>query len=114
MRKLIGWSAVLVLVLLLVASPTPSYAGGRFFFSFNIPLWVGPGWWGAAPYSYPYYPSPPVVVQQPPVVYQQPASSPQAPTYWYYCPNPQGYYPYIHQCPTGWLQVVPQTAPPHP
>jgi hypothetical protein len=111
MRSVIGWSVLLVLVLLL-AIPSPSAAGGHVFFSFNIPLWVGPGWWGPAPY---YYPAPPVAVQQPSVVYERSApSQPQAPTYWYYCPNPQGYYPYIQQCPAGWLQVVPQTTPPHP
>ncbi len=108
MRKTIGCSVLIVLVLLL-ASPVPSEARGHVFFNFDIPLWVGPGpWWGPAPY---YYPAPPVVVQQPPV-YEQPAPPPQAPIYWYYCPNPQGYYPYIQQCPTGWMQVVPPTTPP--
>ncbi len=110
MRSVIGWTVLLLLVLLL-AFPSPSSAGGVFF-SFNIPLWVGPRWWGPAPYY--YYPAPPVVVL-PSVVYERAApSQPQAPTYWYYCQNPQGYYPYIQQCPTGWLQVVPQTTPPHP
>ena len=32
-------------------------------------------------------------------------------SYWYYCRNPEGYYPYIKQCPEGWLQVAPQPAP---
>jgi hypothetical protein len=77
-------------------------------------LWVGPGWIEPYPYySYPYYPyyrEPPIIVQQPDV-YVQPAPAPtQQPTYWYYCKDPQGYYPYVKQCPTGWLKVVP--APP--
>lgn len=110
MKKVIGYGVFLLLVLLLTC-PTPSEAGGRVFFSFNIPLWVGPGWWGQPYYS---YPTPPVVIQQSPVVSQQPAPPPQAPTYWYYCQNPQGYYPYIRQCPTGWMQVVPPTTPPTP
>jgi hypothetical protein len=28
--------------------------------------------------------------------------------YWYYCSDPQGYYPYIEECQTGWLTVLPQ------
>lgn len=69
--------------------------------------WVPPDWWGPA---YPYYAEPPVTVQQEPPVYIQPDNQPQS--YWYYCPNPSGYYPYIQQCPGGWLTVVPSTSPP--
>ena len=68
----------------------------RFFFGFGVgavvtaPFWY-PGY--AYPvYAYPTYPAP---------VYQAPP-----PTYWYYCQNPQGYYPYVPQCPGGWLTVV--------
>lgn len=69
------------------------------------PLAVGP-------YSYPYpygYEAPPVIVQQPSVdYYVQPAPQQQAePSYWYYCRKPAGYYPYVQQCPSGWLKVVP-------
>ena len=46
--------------------------------------------------------TPPVYIQQaPPVIQQYP------PGYWYYCNNPEGYYPYIQQCPNGWQQVEP-------
>jgi hypothetical protein len=62
-------------------------------------FWWGPDWWGPA---YPYYAEPPVVVP--------PAPQPQY--YWYYCPNPPGYYPYIQQCPSQWLTVVPPSSPP--
>jgi hypothetical protein len=31
------------------------------------------------------------------------------PGYWYYCQEPAGYYPYVQQCPTEWLTVLPQT-----
>ena len=35
--------------------------------------------------------------------------APKPPTQvWYYCPNPQGYYPYVAQCYSGW-QAVPAT-----
>jgi hypothetical protein len=117
MRRAIGCSVLMVLVLLvlLLASSIPSEARGHVFFDFGIPLGVGPGYWGpspwwGSPYYYPY-PAPPVVVQPPPV-YEQPAPAPQAPAYWYYCQNPQGYYPYVQQCPNGWMQVVPPATPP--
>ncbi len=91
------------------------FHGSRYHFSGGV--WIGPGWsgwgpwwWGAPGYPYyPYYPyySPPVVIQQQPPVYVQPAPQPEEQSYWYYCPNPQGYYPYVKQCPKGWLKVIP-------
>jgi len=92
--------------------------------------WWGPGvvvgaalaapFWGY-PYGYPYsyaypysygYPaySPPVVVESSPQTYIQ--RDTQAQQYWYYCQNPQGYYPYVSECPGGWQPVSPQ--PPSP
>ena len=37
-----------------------------------------------------------------------PQPQPQASNYWHYCRNPEGYYPYVKNCPEGWLQVAPQ------
>jgi hypothetical protein len=73
--------------------------------------WWGPGWWNA---PYPYYAAPPVVVQSGPTEYiqQAPAAPPQA--YWYYCQNARAYYPYVKECPGGWMQVVPQPSQPGP
>jgi hypothetical protein len=102
-------SIIVLVATLLVAMP--AFAGGtHWFFSFNIPF--GFGWapyaygpWPypspyvspyAYPYSYPIY-SPPIVVQPQPA----PTAS------WYYCENPQGYYPYVPQCPSGWRAVSP-------
>jgi len=31
---------------------------------------------------------------------------------WYYCNDTRAYYPYVRECRSGWLQVVPRTAPP--
>ncbi len=71
------------------------------------------------PYAYPYDYYPPVVITpaQPPVYVEQgampPSTSPQqAPNtsnnyYWYHCDNPDGYYPYVKECPSGWQKVVP-------
>ena len=57
--------------------------------------------------------TPPVVVSAPPMAMPAPmtASAPMAASYWYYCQNPQGYYPYVPQCPSGWMQVVPRPQP---
>ena len=58
---------------------------------------VGPGlawtyydypWWGSHP-DYGYYD------------YSQPYSAQT----WYYCSDPEGYYPYVTQCNTGWESV---------
>jgi hypothetical protein len=92
----------------------PYYRGG---------VWIGPGWgpwwgpwWGGPVYGgalpYPYYATPPVVVQQSPPMYVEPAPQPEEAYYWYYCENPKGYYPYVKQCPNGWMKVVPSPAPP--
>jgi hypothetical protein len=75
------------------------------------PVW-GPGWWGSYPYpypyTYPYYQVPPLVINQQPEVYVQPAPQlEQKQIYWYYCENPNGYYPYVKQCPGGWMKIVP-------
>jgi hypothetical protein len=85
------------------------------------PGWWGPGWgwgsgWGWGPgwygYPYPYYTAPPVVTQPTPTEYvQQPATPPQQ-AYWYYCQSAGAYYPYVNECPGGWMQVVPQAPPP--
>lgn len=85
------------------------HAGVRVGIGIGVPIWWGAGWWGP---PYPYYSAPPVVVEQAPPVYVQPEAQPQEPYYWYYCQNPQGYYPYVQQCPNGWMKVVPPSAPP--
>ena len=72
-------------------------------------------YWGGSfviPFPYGYYPRPPVVIQQQPPVYVQPEQ--QEEDYWYYCPDPQGYYPYIRDCASGWMKVVPDATPPNP
>lgn len=69
---------------------------------FGVPL--GAPW-------YPYYPSV-VTVQSPQPVYyveQNPVSSaaPLPSGWWYYCPNPAGYYPYVPSCTQPWQPVEP-------
>jgi hypothetical protein len=91
-------------------------------------VWLGPPpYWGPAPgawcgpryyYGGPvYYAPPPVIIHRPPV-YVQPQHvyvqrGQEESNYWYYCDNPQGFYPYIKSCPGGWMKVVPDTVPPN-
>lgn len=86
---------------------------------FSGSIWIGPSWGIWDPFWYPYYPayryySPPatVVVPQEPQEYIQPESQQGEAAFWYYCRNPEGYYPYVERCPSGWMRVVPDTVPP--
>jgi hypothetical protein len=70
---------------------------------------VGPSWYHYTgpvyPYPNPYVPPSVVVVE-----------SSDASDYWFYCKEPEGYYPYVEQCYTDWVRVVaePSQAPPAP
>jgi len=95
----------------------------------HIGLYIGgPLWWGPRyyypPYYYPsygyYYPPayyyPPVVAApaSPPVYVERgdaQAGADDASNWWYYCANPQGYYPYVKHCSGGWQRVAPQPPP---
>jgi hypothetical protein len=84
-------------------------------------IWIGPGWGPIYPYPpvypYPFYVGPPAVVQRPiiiqesPPIYVEQAPSRDGESYWYYCPDPQGYYPYVKRCPKGWERVAPSPEP---
>ncbi len=69
------------------------------------------------PYAYPapyYYPQPVVVTPPEPPVYIQQQQAQPATSYWYHCDKPEGYYPYVQQCPGGWKAVLPPPQqPPH-
>lgn len=87
--------------------------------------WGGPHWgphhWGGPrviidPWFPLYYPPPPVIVQpapvyHPPEVYIQQQPAPPEQGYWYYCESARAYYPYVKECPGGWMKVLPQPAP---
>lgn len=90
----------------------------------------GPAYWGAWPYAYSYGWAPyatsyavaaPTVyyVEQPVEVSPPPAQSPPGPpsvagnaglppTFWFYCTQPAGYYPYVRDCSQAWMRVLPQ------
>lgn len=82
--------------------------GGVDFF-FGVPFFYSPFY----DYSYPYYPPVIAVPAEPPVYIEQGDVSAPAPEnyYWYHCDSPDGYYPYIKNCPGGWKRVTP-TPPP--
>ncbi len=74
--------------------------------------WFVAGFWYFYPepiYPYPTYVPPAVVVQQAPPT---PTGLPPSAN-WYYCDNPQGYYPYVASCNGPW-RAVPATPPPSP
>jgi len=72
--------------------------------------WFVDGGWYFYPeavYPYPTYVPPAVVVQQAPPT---PQGMPPMQS-WYYCDNPQGYYPYVASCNMAWREV-PASPPP--
>ncbi len=77
---------------------------------FGLPYYGYPGY-GYAPYGY-YGPATTVITPAAPPVYIEQSSAnatgPAADGYWYYCSNPDGYYPYVKQCSNGWQQVPSQ------
>ena len=104
----------------IASNPTWADRGhSRVTFGINLGVPISP--WYYPPYYYPYppmYPVPmyPNIVAAPPSppVYIEKGGEPSAvpapaSSYWYYCPNPQGYYPYITECQAAWLTVLPQS-----
>lgn len=90
----------------LTTEPTMAGMGfGPSWYPYSYPYYYPYSYPNAYPYSYPY-PSYPNTDAQPPV-YSEPDQF-----YWYYCQDPQGYYPYVKSCPGGWTRVVP--TPPQP
>ncbi|CAJ0822728.1 MULTISPECIES: hypothetical protein [Ralstonia] len=86
----------------------------------GIGVYVGPPWG----YPYPYYPGyyyPPAVVAvptEPPQYIEKSdmatgdADEPEDQGYWYHCAKPEGYYPYVKTCSSGWQKVP--AVPPSP
>jgi len=96
------------------------YYGGYGYGWWGYPYWWDYPYYPYYPYYYPYYDPyyyegygrPPVL---PEGVTPPAESGQQQPSYWYFCRDPEGYYPYVKDCPGGWLTVVPRepnAAPP--
>ncbi|RFC30736.1 MAG: hypothetical protein DID91_2727704798 [Candidatus Nitrotoga sp. MKT] len=117
-----------------------SWRGGNWNRSRNVGIYLGApiGFrYGSYPYPYYgtsyygapyYYPPAPIyypVTQPAPITYIERSDEPQIDTqeasndspqnaqasWWYYCVDAKAYYPYVNQCPGGWLRVAPQPAP---
>ena len=127
MKTLVRLFISFMVVLLLGSMPENSAHARRSGHSHGsrvgVGIWLGPGWWGPYHYPsfyypyYPYYPyyrtEPPLVIQQrPEEEYVQPdPEAEEQQIFWYYCKDPQGYYPYVKECPSGWMKVVPSPPP---
>ena len=89
----------------------PGIAQARVHWSIGIGVPIyGPGWYGGywgppPPAVWPGWAPPPVVVERAPVYVQPAAPGPAPQSFWYYCQQPAGYYPYVQDCPSGWTTV---------
>jgi hypothetical protein len=88
---------------------------------YNFGLYIGApfGYW--APWYYPYWSAaypyyyPTGAYAAPAAAYVDPGPSTYVerdPGYRYYCRDPAGFYPDVPTCATGWLKVLPDSAPP--
>ncbi len=87
----------------------------------NVGIYIAPPLLGWRYYPPPYY-YPPTYYYPPPTYLRIRLPSPRSilngprlnrshhrKQYWYYCTDPEGYYPTVQECPGGWLKVLPQT-----
>ena len=108
-------------------NPFPSYYGRSYYSpSYYGPTYYGPATYPSSYYSRSYYPertfytNEVVITQAPETVYiersnsispSQPMTGSPGPESagnsgdWYYCHNPDGFYPAIRTCPSGWQRV---------
>ncbi|MCL4802116.1 MAG: hypothetical protein KJ025_21165 [Burkholderiales bacterium] len=118
-----GFALLAAGALLAAAASPAALAHGGHYPRARVGVYIGgPLWWGPRfyyPPAYYYYPPYPYYYQYPPVA-TGPASPPvyvergetaaesDSTSWWYYCANPAGYYPYVKQCPGGWQRVAPR------
>lgn len=115
------------------------HGGGHGWHGSSVGFYFGGGYWGW-PYAWPYYGWPyyygypyassyyyyddfpyayrfqPYVPSESPA-YTEPELQGRAPapqTYWYYCTDPAGYYPYVGTCSKPWVRVKPDEVLPPP
>lgn len=95
--------------------PAPYYGSTYYRSNYYGPAYYAPSHYSSTDYGPTYtYGNPTIVTAPAPVpvyIEQRNATSPsQNPNYWYYCNNPDGYYPYIKDCNSGWQQVAPRAS----
>jgi hypothetical protein len=99
------------------------YRGGHYGRWYGGAYWALP-WIAAWPlyhwgFGYPYYgyygpyaaypryePAPSVYVEQDPAG-GAPSAAPAPKVLWYYCNEPAGYFPYVQECNSPWVKVLP-------
>ena len=111
--KTVSLAFALLFLGLLGAAPAQADRGhhhSHSHFSLIIDPFWGPWYYPPPRYYYPPYYPPVIVAPAPPPVYIEQGSAESAPqtNYWYYCNASQSYYPYVKDCPEGWLKVAPQ------
>ena len=88
-------------------------------YRYGYPYNYGYAYSSCYPYGYDYaYPNgnpcigavPGVVITQPATTFIQQDQVAPAPasSYWYYCTDPAGYFPYVQSCNRAWMAVIPQ------
>lgn len=108
-KSAVAFSLLAALLSVGVVDATPARAGVVIGFGFGFPFFGYPYPYPYPPYAYPYPAPAPYYA---PSVGYTPSLGPgygAAPSTWYYCDNPRGYYPYVPQCYSGW-HAVPATA----
>jgi hypothetical protein len=66
--------------------------------------WAFPAYW--------YMQAAPSYLPREPVYYiERSEEELRSPSTWYYCEGAAAYYPYVSQCPAGWVKVEPYTLP---
>jgi hypothetical protein len=88
------------------------FVGAPFFPYYAAPYYY-PSYYYPPYYYPPYYYYPPAVagpVYSPAYVEQGAAQTTpaQQENWWYYCADAKSYYPYVRECPGGWVRVSPQ------
>jgi hypothetical protein len=79
----------------------PVGGGGGFIYG---TYWAYPAFWYAD--AFPYLPAQPIVYY-----IERSEEELQSPSVWYYCEGEAAYYPYVSQCPEGWVKVEPFALP---
>jgi hypothetical protein len=90
-----------------------AFLGGTIIAGALLAPWYYPGpYYSPGPYYYASYPTVVEVAPSAPTVYMdqpravQPAAS-DAGSWWYYCNESRGYYPYVRECASPWQRVSP-------
>lgn len=118
-KKIIFLCLGIAAFLISQASWGDGFHRARLNFYFDVPLGSSFGSPYYYPYSpaYPYYPSPypyyydpraPIIVEPAPPTQYIEREETLAPGYWYYCGDPQGYYPNVRRCFESWQRIAPQ------